>query len=60
MTLLIRFLPTARLSTFRETAMPNRDVLALPERARTLKHTSEDTKGFLKTLLNSTALLSLL
>jgi hypothetical protein len=50
---------TARLSTCRDTAMPNREFSPSPKRARTLKQASEETKGFLKTRLNSAGFLSL-
>jgi hypothetical protein len=39
--------------------MPKREFSSWFKRARTLKHRSEETKGFLKTFLNSTAFLSL-
>ena len=51
--------PTARLSTWRDTAMPRREFSSWFKRARILKHRSVVTKGFLKTLLNSMAFLSL-
>jgi hypothetical protein len=50
---LIRFLPTARLSTLRETAIPSRERSLSLTRARTLKQWSLETVGFLKTLLKS-------
>jgi hypothetical protein len=53
MTRLIRFLPTARRSTCRETAMPSREQLHSFLRANTLKQRSEETTGLSKTLLNS-------
>lgn len=58
MTRFIRFLPTARLSVFRDTAIPRREIRRLFLRARTLKHESEDAVGFLKTCLNSEGFLS--
>jgi hypothetical protein len=58
-TRLILLRPTARLSTLRDTAMPSREFSAWFIRARTLKQESEETKGLLKTLLNSLASLNL-
>ena len=50
---LIRLRTVARLSTFRDTANPSRDWSEFPAQANTLNKLSEETTGFLKTLLKS-------